>query len=71
MTRVLVADLGWCVGKLEIQDGTSISLIIVSPADTSEGRYAPAESVCVFGRNNLVKLQAFLNDNMNASEVTE
>lgn len=68
MTRVLVADVGWCVAKMEITEGTSVSLMIVSPADTDAGRYAPAESVCVYGRGNLVKLQQFLNDNLNAKE---
>ena len=67
--RVVLADLGWCIGKMTINEGTNVGLTILSPADTSEDRYAPAESVCIFGRSNLVKLQAFLNDNLNAKEV--
>jgi len=67
--RVVLADLGWCIGKMTINEGTNsedgyahaeVGLTIFSPAGTS---------VCIFGRSNLVKLQAFLNDNFNAKEV--
>ena len=68
MDRVIVGDLGWCVGKITVANGVIESLIIVSPADTGEGRYAPAETVCVYGRSNLVKLQTFLGDAMKADE---
>ena len=68
VTRTVVADLGWCLAKITVTNGITESLIIISPADTSENRYAPCESVCVYGRSNMVKLQTFLNENMNAKE---
>ena len=69
MERIIVGELGWCIGKITVTNGVMESLIIISPSATSEGRYAPAESICIFGRSNLVKLQAFLNDALKAGEV--
>lgn len=69
MSRVIVGDLGWCVARLVVNDnGASESLHIVSPADTDEHRYAPCESVALYGRDRIVKLRDFLVSNLNAPE---
>lgn len=67
--RMVVTDLGWCVGKIIVEQGRCVSLTIISPADTSAERYAPAESVCVYSRENLVKVRDFLIEALNAEEV--
>lgn len=60
--RTVVADLGWCVGRLHInEDGLAQSLILISPAETDDNRYAPAESVCISSRQSLLKLLDFLH----------
>lgn len=67
--RTAVADLGWCVGKIIVSHGKCESLTIVSPADTSADRYAPAESVCIYSREGVVNLKDFLVAALNAEEV--
>lgn len=70
MSRIVVGELGWCVVKMTIHDnGVAEGLTILSPAGTNQDRYVPAESVCVFGRNSLLKLQAFLDQHLTATEV--
>lgn len=67
--RVALADLGWCVGRMGIDDtGIAESLIIFSPAETNSDRYAPAESICISGRENLLALKRFLDENLQAVE---
>lgn len=67
--RVALADLGWCVGRMSIADnGVAEGLTIISPADTNGDRYAPAESVYIYGRENLLALKRFLEENLNAIE---
>jgi hypothetical protein len=67
--RVALADLGWCVGRMSIDDkGVAQELIIFSPAETSPDRYAPAESVYILGRENILALKRFLDENLNAIE---
>lgn len=70
MSRVVVGDLGWCVARLVVGDmGESESLHIVSPADTDEHRYAPCESVAIYGRDRIVKLRDFLVSNLSTHEI--
>lgn len=59
---IMTTELGWCVAKLTMQKGMDCSLTILSPANAEEHYYQPAESVLIYGRENLVKLQAFLNE---------
>ena len=67
--RVALADLGWCVGRMSIDDaGIAEGLIIFSPADTNPDRYAPAESICIQGRENLLALKRFLDESLQANE---
>lgn len=69
MNRAICGDLGWCVARLVVNDrGESESLHIVSPADTDEHRYAPCESVAIYGRDRIVKLRDFLVSNLQADE---
>ena len=69
MSRIIVGDLGWCVGRLVVDDnGKAESLHIVSPADTDENRYAPCESVALYGRERIMKLKKFLEQNILADE---
>ena len=68
--RVVLADIGWCIAKLSLDnDGLAVSLLIASPADTNGERYAPSESVCIYGRGNIATLLAFLRDNLHAEEL--
>lgn len=62
--RYVTAELGYCVVKLVVEEGEATSLTIMAPADTNADRYAPAESVEVFERVNIQKLQKFLNANL-------
>lgn len=68
--RRIVAECGHCLAVLKIQDdGTVTTLDIVSPSVYNEdGGYGPAESVTLGTRENVVKLQEFLNENLNAKE---
>ena len=67
--RVLLADLGWCIARLSLCNGGLLeSLKIISPSDTSEDRYAPAESVAIYGREHIVALNEFLSANLHAIE---
>ena len=68
--RAAVVDLGWCVGQLTIDEaGRAESLTICSPASTSERRYAPAESVCIVGREHILALKLFLDESLRAREL--
>ena len=69
-TRTSMVDLGWCIGRLTVENGRSISLTVISPADTSAERYAPAESVCIYGRDGLIALRDFLTAALLADEGT-
>ena len=71
MTRVIVGDLGWCVCRLVVDaHGQAESLHIISAADTDEHRHAPSESVGLYGRANIMRLKAFLEQNLLADEVS-
>ena len=52
-----IIDLGWCIARLEKH-----KLTIMSPADSSEGFYQPAESIVVFGEEPLKALRDALNE---------
>jgi len=70
--RTILCELGWCVARLGIDgDGLATSLTLISPADTTEGRYAPVESVCIYKRENIVKLRKFLVENIQLIEQHE
>jgi hypothetical protein len=67
--RVVLADLGWCVGRLSVdEDGVAEALIIFSSAETSPDRYAPAESITIVGRRNILALKDWLEANLKATE---
>jgi hypothetical protein len=74
--RVVLADLGWCVGRLAIdENGRAQGLTIISPAETNPDRYAPAESVYIGGRESILDLKRFPDENLcviedNPSSVT-
>lgn len=58
--RVICAELGWCVGRLVVdQQGMLESLRIISPSDSSDG-YSPSESIHIYGHENIAKLKALL-----------
>lgn len=72
MSRIVVGDIGWCVARLVVDDqGMVESLHIISPATTDEHRYAPCESVALYGRGPITKLRKFLNDNVKAEEALQ
>lgn len=72
VNRVVLGDIGWCVARMVVSEsGEAESLHLVSPADTSEHRYAPCESVGIYGRVNIVRLRDFLNSHLHASEKEE
>lgn len=54
-----VIDLGWCIAKLDVHNK---KLTIVSPSDSSENNYMPAESVAVYGEAGLIALRDVLNE---------
>ena len=51
-------DLGWCMARL---DPVNHKLLIVSPADSSEG-FNPADSIVMFGEESLKALRDALNE---------
>lgn len=67
--RVVTGELGWCVAQMWVNDeGHAYNLRILSASETDEYRYAPAESVSINGRVNIVKLKEFLNQHISANE---
>lgn len=72
MNRVVLGDIGWSVARMVVNEsGEAESLHLISPADTSENRYAPCESVAIYGRVNIARLRNFLNDHLHADEKGE
>lgn len=67
--RMIVAELGWCLAKITVTDGRCEKIVIVSPSQTVDDHYAPCESVCVYGRKNLVKLRDLLAKALKADRV--
>ena len=57
---VTVANLGWCVGKLDMQGEHDSSLTIYSPHDTEP--YVPGSDIRIYGRDNIRKLCEFLKE---------
>lgn len=57
-----VVSLGRCMARLREVSPFDVSLTIVSPSYSEEGMYEPAESVNVFGRDNLNTLLKLLQD---------
>lgn len=49
-------DLGWCMARLDIKKNSS-KLIICSPSASEESVYSPAESVVIYGENNVLTLR--------------
>ncbi len=49
----VVLDLGWCMARL---DPSKRTLTIVSPSDSGEPSYSPAESVMIYGADKLQAL---------------
>lgn len=56
--KIKVFDLGWCMGKLRID---TYQLNIMSPSD-SDAVHQPAESIVIYGRENLHVLRDILNE---------
>lgn len=70
--RRIVAEVGHCIAVLKLCEESGIvkELDIMSPSLYNDGDYAPAESITIGTRENIMKLKAFLDANLQAGEAT-
>lgn len=71
--RRITAEVGHCIAVLKLCDESGIvkALDLMSPSVVDDaGHYAPAESITIGTRENVLKLKAFLDANLQAVEAT-
>lgn len=56
MKRTMI-DLGWCMARIELADKKNARLTISSPSLYDEASSEPAQSILIYGNENVAKLR--------------